>query len=211
MNIDSRPAHNAAVFGKIAQKYTDEYFDDDADFPYIARFLKNLKPGGRILDIACGPGMLTKHLLDKGFQAEGIDLSGEMIAIARQKVPQAKFQIMDMRHLEYPDKAFDGLLLTYGLIYIPSDELTPTLNEFSRVLKPKGSIFMINQEGKSDHIEQEPMKPDESLYVNFFTAKSLETALSGSGFEIIDQELVPIDNPAVMAKNIIYTIAQKTS
>ena len=70
---------------------------------------------------------------------------------------------------------------------------------------------MINQEGKSDHIEQEPMKPDESLYVNFFTAKSLETALSGSGFEIIDQELVPIDNPAVMAKNIIYTIAQKTS
>lgn len=211
MDISSRPEHNAAVFGKIAQKYADEYFDDDADFPYIARFLNDVKPSGKILDLACGPGMLTKHLIDKGLQAEGIDLSTDMIEIARQKVPQAKFQVMDMRQLDFPDEAFDGLLVTYGLIYIPSPQLPATLKELNRVLKPGGSIFMINQEGAGDHIEQEPMKPDESLFVNFFTPAGLETSLRTAGFKTTYQEIVPTDNPAVMAKNIIYTIAQKTA
>jgi len=211
MEDTAKPQHNAQVFGKIAQKYTDEYFNDDSDFPHIARFLKDVKPGGRILDLACGPGMLTKHLLEEGFQAEGIDLSAEMIDIARLKVPQAKFRVMDMRRLDYPDDHFDGLLITYGLIYIPSSGLPATLKEFSRVLKPHGSIFMINQEGDTDHVEAEPMKPDEKLYVNFFSAESLEASLGAAGFKVTNQELVPVDNPMVMAKHIIYTIAQKAS
>jgi ubiquinone/menaquinone biosynthesis C-methylase UbiE len=211
MNKDFKPQHNAAVFGKIAQKYTDEYFDDDSDFPHIARFLSNVKPGGKILDIACGPGMLTKHLIDQGFAAQGIDLSTEMIAIARQKVPRAKFQVMDMRSLDFPDGYFDGLLITYGLIYVTSSELAATLKEFNRVLQLGGSIFMINQEGESDHTEQEAMKPDETLYVNFFNPDSLKSALSSAGFQITSQELAPTDNAAVMAKNIIYTVARKSA
>jgi ubiquinone/menaquinone biosynthesis C-methylase UbiE len=211
MNKDFKPQHNATVFGKIAQKYTDEYFDDDSDFPHIARFLSNVKPGGKILDIACGPGMLTKHLIDQGFAAQGIDLSTEMIAIARQKVPRAKFQVMDMRSLDFPDGYFDGLLITYGLIYVTSSELAATLKEFNRVLQLGGSIFMINQEGESDHTEQEAMKPDETLYVNFFNPDSLKSALSSAGFQITSQELAPTDNAAVMAKNIIYTVARKSA
>lgn len=208
MNANSKLTHNAQVFSKIAQKYTDEYFNDDTDFPYIDRFLKKIKPRGRILDIACGPGMLTKHLLEKGFQAEGIDLSAEMIAIARQKVHQASFKVMDMRHLDFPDGYFDGLLITYGLAYIPSSELHATLVGIRRILHASGSIFMINQEGKGDHSEAEPMKPNETLYVNFFTPQSLADALGSARFSVTSQEVIPVDYEYATFKNVIYTIAQ---
>ncbi len=207
--MDIKPNHNASVFGKIAKKYTKQYFNDQTDFPYIDRFLNSLLPKGKVLDVACGPGMLTKYILNKGFRAEGIDLSPEMLAIARQKVPSANFQVMDMRALDYPAQHFDGIVVAYGLIYLPSSELGLALKGFYRILKPGGSIFLINQEGEPDHEEHESMKPDETLYVNFFTPQSISDALSKASFTITSQTVMPTDNPDVMARAVIYTLAKK--
>src|SRR4030042_7084615 len=105
------------TYDKIAQIFADKYFDYDKDLAYIDLFISKLSPKARILDVGCGVGGTIKYFRERGFLIEGIDLSPKTIKVARKKVPQAKFKVMDMRHLDYPENSFDALLSIYSLIH----------------------------------------------------------------------------------------------
>lgn len=145
-----------STYDKIADVYTKQYFDDLSDTPYIDRFLDKLKPGSKILDVGCGPGQFTKYMLSKGFEVVGVDLSEEMLSTAKKMVPKGIFKNMDMRVLDFDDMSFDGLLVAYSLIHIPSDDIPKTLKGFTRVLKADGYVEVIAQKGEADKIVDEP-------------------------------------------------------
>lgn len=198
-----------ATYDKIAGKYTRKYFNDLTDLPYIDRFLKKLPSGARILDIGCGPGTFTKYLLEKGFNVEGIDLSEEMIKIAKVKVPKANFKLMDMRRISYPGNFFDGLLAAYSLIHIPTEEMIDTLRGFKKILKPNGSMMIIVQGGEPDKFVNEPLKKGEKIFINFFTKERLSKLVAQAGFEIEYQEEIPMRDSDSLSDRVIYTIARK--
>lgn len=200
-----------STYNKIARQYTTHNFDDTSALPYVDNFLSCLPKNAKILDAGSGPGNLVKHALHRGYKAEGVDLSEEMVRIAREKVHEGKFTLMDMRHLDYADTTFDGIISSYSLIHIPSDEIPDTLKEFYRVLRPGGNLLIIVQKGEADHIVNEPFDKKERMFINFFTCARLAKLLSTAGFSIIQQEEVRTSDIHEFAKSdtIIYTIAEK--
>lgn len=58
---------------------------------------------GRVVDLGCGSGLSSEALVQAGYQVFGIDLSAAMIAIARQRVPQAQFQVASLFQAGIPD------------------------------------------------------------------------------------------------------------
>lgn len=197
------------TYEKIAGQYAQQYFNDSVDFPYIDSFLNLLPRSAVILDVGCGPGQFSKYMLDKGFEVVGIDFSNEMIAIAKEKVHKGAFSYMDMRKLTFPENYFDGIFSAYSLIHIPSNEIAETLAGFSRVLKAGGYIEIAVQQGEADKIIDEPFMPSEKMFFNFFTKERITRYLLDSGFEMISQELMPIDDAETMSDSVIYTIARK--
>ncbi len=198
-----------STYNKIAGIYTKQYFDDLSDTPYIDKFLSFLPVSSKILEVGCGPGQFVKYLLNKGYQAQGVDLSEEMIHIAKSKVPEGKFQVMDMRKLDFKDKIFDGMMVPYSLIHIPSEEIPQTLKGFARVLKPNGYMLIITQRGEPDRIIVEPLKKDEKMFINFFTKKRLSKFLRESGFTIEYLEETKSQDPDSISDRVLYTIAKK--
>jgi ubiquinone/menaquinone biosynthesis C-methylase UbiE len=197
------------TYEKIAGKYAAQYFDDLTDIPYIDRFLDLLPRHGDILDIGSGPGQFDKYMLEKGFRVVGIDFSKEMIKIAKAKVPNGDFRMMDMRHLDFPENTFDGIYAAYSLIHIPSEEIVETLTGFYKVLKNGGYIEIGVQQGEADKIINEPFMPSEKMFFNFFTPERLSKFVEEAGFSIISQELMSIDDAETMSDKVIYTIAKK--
>lgn len=197
------------TYNKIAKKYTDEYFDDFSDIKYIDRFLKYLPKKSKILDIGSGPGQFSKYIKENGFDVEGVDYSDEMVLIAKKKVPNVKFSKMDMRKLEFKEKYFDGLLVSYSLIHIPSNQIASTLKGFYKILKPGGYILIIAQYGKANQIIDEPFLPTEKMFFNFFTKDRLKKYLNKANFEVVFQEQIPTQDPNSVGTEIIYTIARK--
>lgn len=61
-----------STYDKIAEVYTKQYFNDLTDIPYIDKFLAQLPPSTKILDIGCGPGTFSKYLKSKGFSVGGL-------------------------------------------------------------------------------------------------------------------------------------------
>lgn len=184
-----------SVYDEIAEDYSNLYFDIvEEDIPYLDRFLGLVEPEGKILDVGCGPGGGVKYCLDRGFRPEGIDISPRMIDIARKKVPEGKFRVMDMEKLDYPDEEFDGLILAHSLIHIPSDKIPKVLTELTRVLKPEGFVLFLALKGEPDKIVEEPLKPGAKIFLNLFTQERLVEFITNSDLEVVFQDEVAMVN-----------------
>jgi ubiquinone/menaquinone biosynthesis C-methylase UbiE len=98
------------------------------------------RPGMRILDLACGPGNMTRPLaaqVTPSGEVVGVDLAAGMIELARSAgIPNARFQVMDIEALAFPDRTFDAAICGHGLQFVP--DLPRALGEARRVLKTGG-------------------------------------------------------------------------
>ena len=108
----------------------------------------SLAPGQRVLDIACGTGLVSfaaARAVSPGGQVLGVDLSGRMISSAQRHARQmnlsnCSFARMDAETLDLPDASFDVVLCALGLMYMPGPE--QALREMRRVLRPAGRISL---------------------------------------------------------------------
>ncbi|MDR2901613.1 MAG: class I SAM-dependent methyltransferase [Lactobacillales bacterium] len=82
---------------------------------HLKDFLDMIKPPARILDIGCGPGNNAAYLSALGYTVVGVDLSENMLALARQKSPGTTFIKQDIAHLDFPESSFDHAVAAYSL------------------------------------------------------------------------------------------------
>jgi SAM-dependent methyltransferase len=98
--------------------------------------------GGPVADVGCGPGYVTRHLSDLGVDAFGIDLSPEMVEIARRDHPDLRFEVGTMTDLDLADHSVAGVLAFWSVIHVPDDAVPGVFAEFRRVLRP-GSPLLV--------------------------------------------------------------------
>lgn len=102
----------------------------------------------KVLDVACGTGDMCLLLAKRGFAVTGVDLSEEMLAIARQKTASSNFQLStfnfqlgDAEHLPFEDASFDAVTCAFGVRNFV--HLEQGLGEMLRVLKPGGRMVIL--------------------------------------------------------------------
>jgi SAM-dependent methyltransferase len=98
--------------------------------------------GGPVADVGCGPGHVTRHLHDLGVDAFGIDLSPEMVALARRDHPDLRFDVGTMTDLDLADDSVDGVLAFWSVIHVPDASVPRAFSEFHRVLRPGSPVLV---------------------------------------------------------------------
>jgi SAM-dependent methyltransferase len=107
-----------------------------ADEPVVAECLSGRAPGVA-LDAACGTGRFAEFLARRGHQVIGVDSSPDMLAYARQRVPDGEFRMAELDRLPLPDDSVDVIVSALALVHVP--RLQPVLTEFARVPRGSGS------------------------------------------------------------------------
>ena len=128
-------------FDKIAHNY--DRLNRIMSFGLDCRWRRHAVRGlnGTVLDVACGTGDMVVELQKQGCTVTGIDLSDEMLAVARQKAPTATYMIADAEHLPFEDETFDAVTCAFGVrnfVYLEKG-----LSEMLRVLKPGGRMVIL--------------------------------------------------------------------
>jgi SAM-dependent methyltransferase len=95
-------------------------------------------PGMRLLDVACGPGLVAAAAVARGCAVEGVDFSAAMLGLARARVPKGVFHEADAEALPLPDASFDAVVSNFGLHHFPFP--ARALAEIRRVLRPGGTF-----------------------------------------------------------------------
>ncbi|MBO0696676.1 MAG: class I SAM-dependent methyltransferase [Verrucomicrobia bacterium] len=100
----------------------------------------HLRPGMTVLELGCGTGSFTRELSRSGADIIAIDVSPELLEIARvdNSAPNVRYQTENAYALSYPDAAFDSVVGSSVLHHLEVEE---ALRNVYRVLKPAGTIF----------------------------------------------------------------------
>jgi SAM-dependent methyltransferase len=98
--------------------------------------------GGPVADVGCGPGYVTGYLHDAGVDAFGIDLSPEMVAIARYDYPDLRFEVGTMTDLDLADDSVAGIVAFWSVIHVPDHAVPGVFEQFRRVLRPQGLLLV---------------------------------------------------------------------
>ena len=96
---------------------------------------------GKVLDVACGTGDMVVELMKQGCSVTGVDISEEMLAIAKGKVPSATCLVADAEHLTFEDESFDAVTCAFGVRNFV--HLEQGIREMLRVLKPGGRMVIL--------------------------------------------------------------------
>src|ERR1044071_236590 len=100
----------------------------------------HLKPGMTVLELGCGAGYFTRELVRSGADIVAIDVSPELLEIARSNcsAPNVQYQLENAYELRYDDGVFDSVVGSSVLHHL---EIEKALRSVYRVLKPAGTIF----------------------------------------------------------------------
>jgi SAM-dependent methyltransferase len=126
-----------------AADYARVLADNLAENPYDRAMLDLFAElvTGRVGDLGCGPGRITTYLAGRGLDAFGIDLSPEMVAVARSAYPGLSFEVGTLFDLDLPDGGLGGALAWYSLVHTPPEDLPNVFAEIHRVLAPGGLLL----------------------------------------------------------------------
>ena len=128
-----------AFFDRLAPQWDADMIKSDQ---IIETILQNaeVQPGKRILDVACGTGVMIPYYLEKNVQSvTAIDISPEMAKIAQRKFPQANVEIIcgDVETAEFPNN-FDCIVIYNAFPHFPEPE--NLIRVLSGMLNPGGTL-----------------------------------------------------------------------
>ncbi|MDD4290961.1 MAG: class I SAM-dependent methyltransferase [Clostridia bacterium] len=138
----------------ILAKYYDKLMKEDYNYrewaDYVLAFIGDRKRG---LDLACGTGNITKEFVDKGKAVTGLDISADMLSIARKKLPRTRFFLGNMENLNISGEYDFITCCCDGVNYIKQDGLTSFFTKVRAKLTNGGMFaFDISSEYKLKNI-----------------------------------------------------------
>ena len=125
-----------AIFGEWAPRIADA---------------AGIGPGQRVLDVACGTGVVGRECARRGATVTGLDLNDGMLSVARRISPDIDWRQGDASDMPFEDGLFDAVVCQFGLMFFPERE--KSLAEQWRVLAPGGRLAVSTW----DAIEQTPV------------------------------------------------------
>ena len=204
--------HAAAVFHKLANLYQDKFMNVDMYGDTFDFFCNSIAtPNAEVLELACGPGNITKYLLNKrpDFKILGTDLAPNMLALARINNPHAEFQLMDCRDIARLNKQFDAIMCGFCLPYLSKEETQTLIRDASLLLKPNSVLYISTME--DDYSKSGPKKGStgDEIYIHYHEATYLTDFLTKNGFTVLDLQRKDFPNTDGTITTDLILIAQK--
>jgi SAM-dependent methyltransferase len=177
---------------RAASRY-EECWTDTALFVPALLDAAEVDSRTRLLDVACGPGLVSELAAARGAQPIGLDVAGAMVEQARLRCPGLEFVEGDAQRLPFDDVAFDAVTMNFGILHVPDP--AAAIAEARRVLIPGGRLAFtswlsdgnaqeeITAAALAEHGVPVDVPPGPEYFV-FTELDEARPALAGAGFDV---------------------------
>ena len=155
-------------------------------------------PDERWIDVACGPGLITRGVAPRVREAIGVDLTPAMIDVARreaeaEELENVRFEVGDATALSHPDATFDGAVTRFSLHHIPLPGRV--VAEMARVVRPGGHVViadhLTSQEAGAAAFHQEIERLRDPSHWSCLTAPRMIELGEQAGLELVSARQHP--------------------
>ncbi|MBL4669692.1 MAG: class I SAM-dependent methyltransferase [Flavobacteriales bacterium] len=173
------------IFNKYAQVYQEKFMDVSLYHKTFDFFCEAVKPkNASILELACGPGNITKYLLYKrdDFNVLGTDLAPNMIELAEANNPKAGFMLLNSKNVLSLNKKFDAIMSGFFLPYLSIEETSQLISDSSKILNPNGVIYISTIEANYKNSGLKKGSQGDEIYMYYYQEKDLIKMLEENNF-----------------------------
>jgi SAM-dependent methyltransferase len=177
------------------------YDEKFSAFPLYAaprqEFAELLTDGARILDLGCGPGTMSAYLqeLDRAFVLEGFDLSPQMIALARRKLPDGRFWIHDLRAPFHFPSPYDALAASFCIVHLNDAETDEFLGRLHPLCKNGSRLYLSWIDGMGAGFETTSFGGEQQFWYCRHDGERLRSRLEYLNWKILRDFRVTYPNP----------------
>lgn len=138
----------------------------------LVAFADALTPGGRVLDLGCGPGHAARYLAGRGFETHAWDASPEMVRAAAAAGVETRVAVFeDVGEAE----AYDGIFASFSLLHAPRAAFAGHVAAIARALKAGGVLHLGLKTGTGE--ERDAI----GRFYSYFTREEIMAALEANG------------------------------
>jgi len=181
-----RRAHDtlAELYAERLAGAIDRMPEDRAVLGLFCDLLASRDGGMRVGDIGCGSGRMSGYLARFGVAPHGVDLSEEMVRVARRDYPGIPFQAADLRRLPFGDGELSGALCWYSLMYLSPAERPRGFAEIARVVRPGGVLATAFKVG-DDSVRRGGRSVGVEFDIYWLSMGEFENQVTEAGFRIV--------------------------
>ncbi|MEU9124897.1 methyltransferase domain-containing protein [Streptomyces sp. NPDC048506] len=173
-----------AVAEEYRRRIGGELADKPLDRALLAALVEQNEPGAPLADLGCGPGHVAAWLAERGVRPVGVDVSPEMVALARRAHPGAEFREGDLLDLPAEDGEFGAAVALYSVIHLHPAELRPAFAEMHRVLRPSALLLLAFHLGTEVRHLTEWWGHEVDVDFRFFEDDTVIEPLRAAGFAV---------------------------
>lgn len=180
----------AEAFDAIGEQYDKAFPHKEGQLTAGEWLIRSLPARSRVLDLGCGTGVPTaRQMAGAGFEVVGIDLSGGMVKLARERVPDATFHQLDVADLRpggpWDLGRFDAVVAFFSLLMLPRAEIPFALQTIRHVLVPGGLFALSMVEADVDDFSIPFL--GNTVRVSGYLHEDLHKVIETAGFEIVEE------------------------
>jgi 2-polyprenyl-3-methyl-5-hydroxy-6-metoxy-1,4-benzoquinol methylase len=141
-----------------------------------------------LLDVGCGAGTTDRHLASQVKSLHGVDVSEEMVSVARKHVADGEFLHYDGKTLPFPSGSFDVVIAICVLHHVPQPDQTSFLRELVRVTR-SGGVIAVFEHNPANPLTRRAVRGCElDVGVELLRAKDVERLLAGTGARVVSRD-----------------------
>jgi SAM-dependent methyltransferase len=162
---------------------------------------------GPVLDVGCGPGLVTAHLAGLGLEVAGADLSPRMVEHARRLHPGLRFDVASATDLDLAPGSMGAVLGWWSLFNLPRDVLPAVVASFARALVPGGQVLLGTHVGDGDVVRTEAYGGVAVRWTtHLWQPEELTAVLAAAGLEPVAELRLP---PTVEGRPQVLLVARR--
>ncbi len=174
-----------SVYNRYAKAFDEKIASLEIYNESYNYLLRNIHENASILDLACGPGNVSYYFKQHkpNLEITGVDISEEMIGIARKRIKDGNFIVKDICDIKFNHK-FDGVVCAFAIPFLNLQETTHVISTIRKSLNRNGHFYLSFMEGSKEGFEKQSFSQNDELYTYYHPEASV--------LKIIDQQFLSV-------------------
>ncbi|WP_299158520.1 class I SAM-dependent methyltransferase [uncultured Tenacibaculum sp.] len=202
------------TYNKVSQQYYDKFMNTTVYHHSYGKLLKHTqKAHETVLDVASGPGNITKYLLNKrsDFKILGVDAAENMIQLAKENNTDANFTVLDCRNIKKLEQKFDIVIFGFCFPYISKEDCIQLIEDAYKVLNKNGLLYISTMIGNynTDSGYKTSSDGKNSMFIHYHNPEYLIETIHNNKFQLLENYTKEYQEGTTIGDTDLFLIAKK--